>query len=80
MIQEIVYPDLYDGYTAEEVIEQAKSAKSRHGYNVNAVICKTFYSPRKFLIGFHFDVLNVEKVGDKGAFPSGDKYEVIAIV
>lgn len=80
MIQEIEYPDSYDGYTAEEVIEQAKTAKARHGYTVNAVICKTFYSPRKFLIGFHFDVLNVERVGDKGTFPSGDRYEVIAIV
>jgi hypothetical protein len=73
-----VYPADYDGYTVEEVIEQAKSAKARHGYTVNAVICKTFYSANKFLIGFHFD--NAMKVGDKGTHGSGSKFEVLAIV
>lgn len=67
-----------NGYTADEVIEQAKSAKAKHGYAANAVICKTFYSPRKYSIGFHFD--NALKAGDKGVHPSGDKFEVIAIV
>lgn len=68
----------YAGYTVEEVIEQAKSAKARHGYTVNVVICKTFYSPSDYLIGFHFD--DAMKVGDKSTHASGNKFEVLAIV
>ena len=63
--------------TVNEVIEQAIAAKVKHGYNVLAVIYKSFYSARKFSIGFHFE--DGLKVGYKGVHASGDRFEVLAI-
>lgn len=64
--------------TVNEVIEQAKAAKAFHGYNAQAVICKSFYSARKYSIGFHFQ--DGMAIGDEGEHPDGSKFEVLAIV
>lgn len=65
-------------YTLEEVIQQAKDTRAKFGYSVEAAVCKTRYSANKYTIGFYFE--NGLHVGYKGQHPSGDEFEVLAIV